>query len=491
MEKCESTDCEGEIAKEEARSGWLSFVWDPYVWLGMLARELHWSFVFGVVVVYGFSQGLGGSLYRIASDYYWKDVRMVQPSAAQIYQGIIYIPWVLKPIWGLLTDVVPIVGYQRRPYFILAGLLGLISTLVVSLYSKMPIFITLILLIASSGGVAIADVTIDACAAKNSIRSPLLAADIQSLCGMSSSIGALLGFSTSGVAVHLLGAQGALGLLCIPAIMVLFLGFILYEPRVTNHQHKQSSWEATRSMWTALKCPEIWRPSLYMYISLAVSLNIYEGKFYWYTDPTAGPAFSQEFMGIILAIGASGSLLGVLMYQKILKDYSFRSLLFWAQLFYGISGMLDLIMVLRLNVKLGIPDFLFVIIDESSSNIINRIKWMPMLVISAKICPSGIEGTFFALLMAIDNVGILSSSWAGGLLLHLLNVTHTDFRNLWLAILIRNIMRVSPLVMLFLVPKSNQSSTLLPSELIHSSEATDTREEETIQLVSTVASSQV
>jgi len=494
MENCDSTDCQGEVAKEGARSGWMSFIWDPYEWLAMLARELHGSFVFGVVVVYGFSQGLGGALYRIASDYYWKDVRMVQPSAAQVYQGIIYIPWVMKPVWGLFTDFVPIAGYHRRPYFIFAGLLGLISTLVISLHSKMPIFITLILFTAASGGVAIADVTIDACAAKNSIRYPLLAADIQSLCGMNSSIGALLGFSTSGVAVHLLGAQGALGLLSIPAIMLLSLGFILYEPRVTNHQHKQvfqSSWEATKSMWKALKCPEIWRPSLYIYISLAVSLNIYEGKFYWYTDPTAGPAFSQEFMGITLAIGAIGSLLGVLVYQKILKDYSFHSLLFWAQLLFGISGMLDLVMVLRFNVKLGIPDYLFVIIDECSLNIINRIKWMPMLVLSAKICPSGTEGTFFALLMAIDNVGLLSSSWAGGLLLHLLNVTHTDFRNLWLAILIRNIMRVSPLVLLFLVPKTNQSSTLLPSELIHSLEAIDTNEEETIQLVSTVKSIQV
>lgn len=46
-------------------------------------------------------------------------------------------------------------------------------------------------------------------------------------------------------------------------------------------------------MWKAIKCPEVWRPSLYMYISLAMSLNIQEGKFYWYTDPKAGPAFSQ------------------------------------------------------------------------------------------------------------------------------------------------------------------------------------------------------
>ena len=196
-------------------------------------------------------------------------------------------------------------------------------------------------------------------------------------------------------------------------------------------------------------------------------------------------------MGIIFAISTIGSILGVIVYQKVLKDYSFRSLLFWAQLLSGISGILDLIMVLRLNVKLGIPDYLFVIIDESTLHMINRIKWMPMLVLSAKLCPSGIEGTFFALLKAIDNVGLLSSSWGGALLLHLLNVTHTDFRNLWLVILIRSITTISPLLMLFLVTKEDQSFALLPSELIHSSEATDTHEEETIELVSTIKSSQV
>eukprot|EP01018_Ginkgo_biloba_P020711 Gb_36412 [translate_table: standard] len=114
--------------------------------------------------------------------------------------------------------------------------------LIISVHSKLPIILAVLLLTTATGGVANADVTINACIANNSIHYPLLVVDMQSLCGMSSSVGALLGFSTSGLAVHHLGAQ-----------------------------------EATRSMWTALKCPEVWRPSLYMYISLAIGLNIQEG----------------------------------------------------------------------------------------------------------------------------------------------------------------------------------------------------------------------
>lgn len=87
----------------------------------MLAMELHWSFVFGVVSTYGISQGLGGALARVGTEYYMKDIQKVQPSEAQIYAGITSIPWLVKPLWGLLTDVLPIVGYHRRPYFIFAG----------------------------------------------------------------------------------------------------------------------------------------------------------------------------------------------------------------------------------------------------------------------------------------------------------------------------------------------------------------------------------
>jgi hypothetical protein len=98
--------------------GWMP---SPVAWFRMLVRELHWSFVLGVVATYGISQGLGGGITRVASDYYWKDVQKVQPSAAQVYHGVTSIPWMVKPLWGLLTDVLPVAGYRRRPYFVLAG----------------------------------------------------------------------------------------------------------------------------------------------------------------------------------------------------------------------------------------------------------------------------------------------------------------------------------------------------------------------------------
>lgn len=475
--------------EETPKRGFLDFMKAPIEWFRMLCDEMHWSFVMGVVFVYGINQGLGGGLNRLGSEYYWKDVQKVQPSEAQVYSGITGIPWIVKPLWGLLTDVVPIGGYRRRPYFLIAGCIGAVATLLISVHSKLHVLFALLSLTAASAGVAIGDVTIDACVAQNSVSHPSRAADMQSLCGLSSSIGSLVGFSISGFLVHLIGPKGVFGLLSIPFGLVFLVGLVLKEPHIPNFSYRnvhQNFADATKSMLTTLKCPEVWRPCVYMYLSLALSLNIHEGMFYWYTDPKAGPGFSQENVGFIFSIGSVGSLLGVLLYQNFLKDHPFRDLLFWAQLLYGVSGMLDLIFVLRLNLKFGLPDYVFVVIDESVSQMIGRLKWMPLLVLSSKLCPSGIEGTFFALLMSIDNVGLLTSSWGGGFLLHILNINRTQFNNLWLAIIIRNVMRVLPLFLLFLVPKSDPNSAILPSEMLKPKEVAEDMDVEKIELIALV-----
>ncbi|XP_071917795.1 probable folate-biopterin transporter 2 isoform X2 [Coffea arabica] len=404
----------------------------PVHWLRKLAREMHWSFVFGVVIVYGISQGLGGGFARLGTEYYMKEVQKVQPSESQVYLGITNIPWIVKPLWGLLTDVVPILGYRRRPYFILAGFVGVISMLFLSLHKNLHIVFALLLMTAGSAGVAIADVTVDACVAQNSGTHPSLAADMQSLCALSSSIGSLVGFSLSGIFVHLIGPNGVFGLLSIPAGLVLLVGVLLKEPQMPNF------------------------------------------------------AYQQESMGFVMAVGSVGSLLGAVLYQYGLKNHPFRDLLFWTQLLYGLSGMLDLVLVLRLNLQYGIPDYFFVVIDASVSQMIGRLKWMPLLVLSSKLCPPGIEGTFFALLMSIDNAGLMSASWVGGFLLHILNVTRTRFDNLWLAILIRNFLRIAPLTLLFLVPRADPNASILPDEVTSSKEGSEPTVTENVELVSLV-----
>ncbi|XP_016578441.1 probable folate-biopterin transporter 3 isoform X2 [Capsicum annuum] len=411
----------------------------PFYWVKKLSEELHWSFVSAVVLVYGINQGMSLSLIRISTQYYMKDEQKLQPSEAQVYSGIIQLPWVVKPLWGFLTDTLPIFGYRRRPYFALGGFIGVVAMLSLSINQNLHLASALLCLMGGSAGAAIADVTIDACVTENSINHPSLASDMQSLCGLSSSVGQLIGYAISGFLVQLIGSKGVFGLLSIPSSLVILVGMITREAHGHNVAYKRVSQkfvDAGKAMWMALKCENVWRPCIYMFLSLAVSLHIHEGMFYWYTEAKDGPSFSKEMVGSISSVGAVGSLLG----------------------------------------------------DAAFSQMIGRLKWMPLLVLSSKLCPSGIEGTFFALLMSIDHIGILTASWGGGLLLHAFNVTRTQFDNLWIVVAIRSILRMLPVCILFLIPSSDPNAAILPSEMLKSKKGDETLENQNMEMAPLVSS---
>jgi hypothetical protein len=51
---------------------------------------------------------------------------------------------------------------------------------------------------------------------------------------------------------------------------------------------------AVKGMIKTINYPVVWKPSLYMFLSLALSISTHEGQFYWYTNKTPpNPGFSQ------------------------------------------------------------------------------------------------------------------------------------------------------------------------------------------------------
>ncbi|PON68343.1 Folate-biopterin transporter, partial [Parasponia andersonii] len=122
----------------------LKLIFQPLQRLQLLSSQLRPSFVLGSILVYGLNQGFTGSFAKVVGDYYYKDVQRVQPSAIQLYGGLFAIPWVLKPIWGLMTDVFPVKGYRRRPYFVLAGLVGAFSAAIMALGGRLALVAALI-----------------------------------------------------------------------------------------------------------------------------------------------------------------------------------------------------------------------------------------------------------------------------------------------------------------------------------------------------------
>merc|ERR1719261_1717319 len=87
----------------------------------------------------------------------------------------------------------------------------------------------------------------------------------------------------------------------------------------------------------------------------------------------------------------------------------------------SILSMADVVMLSRLNVRLGIPDDMMVVGGSVLQTVVGQWMWMPGVVILSQLCPKGMEATMYALLAGCHNlatpsrrtaVPLPSSCWA-------------------------------------------------------------------------------
>jgi len=77
----------------------------------------------------------------------FKDDFHIGPARMGMYMSYVTIPWVIKPIWGLLTDAKPLFGYRRKSYLILFGFLGTVGWILLAYYGLNDLYIALGLLL--------------------------------------------------------------------------------------------------------------------------------------------------------------------------------------------------------------------------------------------------------------------------------------------------------------------------------------------------------
>ena len=78
--------------------------------------------ILAIMSIYFVEGALG--LARLAQTFYLKDTLHLGPAELSALTGLFALPWTIKPLYGFLSDGLPLFGYRRRSYLILCGLLG-------------------------------------------------------------------------------------------------------------------------------------------------------------------------------------------------------------------------------------------------------------------------------------------------------------------------------------------------------------------------------
>jgi folate/biopterin transporter len=427
-------------------------------WLADLQRQLLFNQkptpeLAAILLVY-FVQGVLG-LSRLAVSFFFKDELGLSPAQVAALMGVAAIPWVVKPLFGFVSDSLPLFGYHRRSYLVLSGLLGTaawtsLATVVTNAWQTVAA-ITL-----ASLAIAVSDVIVDSLVVERARQeSQSDAGSLQSLCWGATAVGGVLTAYLSGSLLAHFGPRVVFGITASFPLIVAAVAILISETQVQAGPNFTAVRYQVVQVWHALSQRAIFLPMAFLFLWQATPSS--DAAFFFFTTNELG--FDAEFLGRVRLVSSLAALVGVWIFQRFLKAIPVRSIFFWSTIFSAALGMTTLLLITHVNRQLGIDDHWFSLGDSLILTVMGQIAYMPVLVLAARLCPKGIEATLFALLMSVSNLANILSHESGALAMQVLGIKEAQFDALWILVVLSNLSTLLPLPLLRWLPQTDVPPT--------------------------------
>ncbi len=396
------------------------------------------------------------SLAGVATTFFYKDDIGLSIAQVQILGSIAIIPWSIKPIYGILSDRLPIWKLRRKPYLFLAGLFGsvgylLMATIVQSFTGA------IVSSIISALGFALADVIVDGIVAERS-RTQREAGKLQTICRASLMTGAIAVSYLSGILVESIGARNVFFITgALPIFTSVFALLISEESNAVAI--KISVREILKSI-KAMCTPAVCWSIAFLFI--------------WRSTPTSGGAlsyylidelkFTPEFFGTLSLVSNITAILGIVIFRKFLLSLPLRTLFLWIVILSIVLSLPSIGLVYGWYAVLGVSPEFFAVADTAIGGALQEIGFLPLLVLAARVCPKGMEATMFALLASIMNIGLAVSDLGGAWLTTIFGVHGAEpgiaanYGNLAIVMWIAILSSALPLPLLRFLPETREAS---------------------------------
>ena len=418
-----------------------------------------------IALVY-FVQGVVG-LAALAKSFFLKDELHLSPSEAAVVTSVSSLPWLVKPLWGFISDTIPLFGYKRKSYLCLMGVLGCVawSTLSQGVAVVDNRWTASFLFAIGALSIAFSDVLIDSIVVERARESEdkSTTGSLQSLCWGMVAFGGIASSYFSGELVEEKGSAFVFACTAVFPLMIAGAAFLVKEERKNTevaviagseetkafemeHNNNGSVMEAGKetlsTLWSVVRQKQIWGPALFMYLWQATP-SPGSAMFYFSTNELH---FSPEFLGRVSFARSLAALGGVGLYNAYFKYVPLKKMFTYSAILATALGSTQLLLVSGYNRELGISDELFALTDSAVLTVLGEISFLPVLVLAAKICPKGVEATLFASLMSLFNFGGVTSQFLGAGLTEKLGVTADNFDHLFELVAICNFTTLLPLV---------------------------------------------
>lgn len=320
------------------------------------------------------------------------------------FSALIGLPWSLKPLFGLLSDCLPIFGSRRRSYLILSTLatttgLTILLAIPFDVVNLRSIFGCIYL---ATLGVAIADVVVDALAVAAGQRHGLTGRFQAIQWGSLYLAGILTGSLGGTLSERRIPQVGFLicGLLAAVSLLMTLLFVAEEREGPAKVTEKPTLQNALRSLWTTATSPLIWTVGAFLFL--------------WNFNPFSSAVqeaymgnelhLDQQLIGHTRSISSFGSILACAGYAVFAPRIPARWLVH-GSIAAGVASSLVYLLMFDLWSAVAV---------SLVSGLFYMWGTLVQLDLAARVCRAESAGTTFATLMALSNTGMFAGIYLGG-----------------------------------------------------------------------------
>ncbi len=354
-----------------------------------------------VYTVEGFCQAKIGIVWQPLT-HYLKEIQGWDAVQIAASLAVLDVPWVVKPLYGMVSDFLPLFGYRRRSYLLLANI-GAVAAFLWTTQVLAPAAIVFALLLTAIA-MAVSSTVCGALLVENGQRHSASAAFINqqwlwfNVAVMVASLGGgqLIEFMSPAGAFHTAAAIAAVAPIAVVASSI----------ALVDEQHAPMNVvelrRALRGFLATFRSRTLWLIAAFLfcyYFSPGFGTPLY----FYMTDHLR---FSQGLIGLLSSVSALGWIAGGLLYRYALRSMTTRALLILSI----VAGTLATLAFL------GMVDKTTAIAVYFMNGVAGMIANIATLTLAANHCPKRAEGFTFAALMSVINLSTPLSDTIGAFL---------------------------------------------------------------------------
>lgn len=377
---------------------------------------LRYSFFFAIV--YFFSNNGLAALPNLSVSFLLKEKLGLNPSQLAYFQAVTIAAWVVKPVWGFISDSFPVFGYRRKSYLIIVSLIASIAWFSLGSVSIYTVAMLLALITLADFAYAFQDVVTDGLMVE--VGKPHdLTGKFQSIQWSAVYLAMIITALVGGWVADLTRRdQGLISILFYAVGFFSLLTALFSWKLVQEPKHAERNAVEKILIRDLVKNKSLWLLSFFIFFwKFSPSVN---APFFYYAVDTL--KFDGSFLGLLQGIASGAGLLGAIIFGKYFSKVSERKLLLFSVFASALMTLTDFIYFIPYLVSHSDILKTITIIFRVPFGIVETIIHLTILNLAARVSPRFSGGTIFALLMSFSNLGMMGSSVLGGLLFPVLGL---------------------------------------------------------------------